>query len=122
MIIIIIIVIVVTIIINYTMNKFKYLKYVSNVVKFNMLNTIKIAKTGHLGACCSSNELMAVLYFSDILRYDINNPNHTNRDYVLVRGHVGPLRYNIFALMGWMDASEMFHYKNLDQECMDMKI
>ncbi|XWV26830.1 1-deoxy-D-xylulose-5-phosphate synthase [Tupanvirus soda lake] len=88
-----------------------YLKLLSKMIKFRMLETINHAKTGHIGACCSSNEMMTVLYFSGILRYDINCPKHVDRDYVLVRGHVGPLRYNIFAHLGWLEQSEMTKYR-----------
>jgi len=88
-----------------------YLEILSKIMKKKMLLTIKAAQTGHLGACCSSNELMSVLYFSGLLRYDINDPHHPDRDYVLARGHVGPLRYNIFAYLGWLDESEMTDYR-----------
>ena len=50
------------------------LKDLSKYLKLNMLKTIDNAKTGHLGACCSSSELMAALYFSDILRIDSKDP------------------------------------------------
>ncbi len=45
------------------------------IIKYRTLRTIDIAKTGHIGACCSSNELMCVLYFSGYLQFDIANPN-----------------------------------------------
>lgn len=48
-----------------------YLEYMSKIIKLDMFKTINAAKTGHIGACCSSTELMTVLYFSDILKYDI---------------------------------------------------
>ena len=76
-----------------------------------MLETIQTAQTGHLGACCSSLDLMLVLYFSDILKIDLKNPRHPLRDYVLNRGHLGPLRYNIFHLLGWMTKDEMSKYR-----------
>lgn len=86
---------------------------ITKVLKNNMFKTVDSAKTGHVGACCSSTELMSVLYFTDILRFDVNNPSHPNRDYVLVRGHVGPLRYNIFSLLGWLRPEEMTEYRKL---------
>lgn len=30
---------------------------------------------------------------------------------MLVRGHLGPLRYNLFAMLGWMDQEETLHYR-----------
>ncbi len=81
------------------------------VLATKMLQTIKTAQTGHLGACCSSLELMAVLYFGDILRYDSKNPKHPGRDYVLNRGHLGPLKYSIFNMLGWLQNEEMENYR-----------
>lgn len=80
-------------------------------LKLNMLRTIESVQTGHLGACCSSTELLSVLYFTDILQMDSDDPKNPDRDYVLVRGHLGPLRYNLFAMFGWMDQEEMKHYR-----------
>lgn len=94
-----------------TSHQRKGLNDVIKILKNKMFKTINSAKTGHIGACCSSTELMAVLYFTDILRYDIENPKHPNRDYVLVRGHLGPLRYNIFAMLGWLKPEEMSEYR-----------
>jgi transketolase len=92
---------------------FVNLELIAKQVKLNALETIKTAGTGHLGACCSSAELMTTLYFSDILRIDKSNPHNPHRDYVLNRGHLGPLRYNIFTLLGWMEKEEMKHYREL---------
>lgn len=89
----------------------KGLDDVIKILKNKMFKTINSAKTGHIGECCSSTELMAVLYFTDILRYDIEDPKHPNRDYVLVRGHLGPLRYNIFSMLGWLKSEEMSDYR-----------
>ncbi|MDP3882026.1 MAG: hypothetical protein Q8Q31_04090 [Nanoarchaeota archaeon] len=90
------------------------LELLSKKLKRNMLQTISAAKTGHIGACCSSNELMAALYFSpELLKFDIDNPNHPERDYVLVRGHLGPLRYNLFSLLDWLKPEEMNRYRKL---------
>ncbi len=80
-------------------------------LRVNLLETIATAKTGHLGACTSSLELLGVLYFGNVLRYDSANPAHPDRDQVLIRGHVGPLRYNIFHLLGWLSQEEMAHYR-----------
>lgn len=94
-------------------------------LKLNMLKTIQRAQTGHLGACCSSTELFSVLYFTDILEYDTRNPRNPNRDYVLVRGHVGPLRYNLFSMLGWLNPEEMAHYREYGTRLQgheDMKI
>lgn len=78
-----------------------------------MFLTILNAKSGHLGGSSSLVELIVSLYFGGILRYDPADPRHPNRDRVLVRGHLGPLRYSIFSLLGWVNEKELLTYRRL---------
>jgi transketolase len=55
---------------------------------------------------------MVALYFGGILRFDHKDPQHPNRDRVLVRGHLGPLRYSIFSLLGWVSEKELATYRS----------
>lgn len=84
---------------------------------------IKGAGSGHLGACSSSAELLTSLYFGGVLRFDPDNPDHPNRDKILLRGHLGPLRYSIFNLIGLLEDEEMSGYRQINtrlkgHECM----
>lgn len=88
-----------------------FLENVATVIRLGAFETIKNANDGHLGSCSSSVELMTALYFGGILNYDATNPNHPDRDRVLVRGHVGPLRYKIFSILGWIDEDELSTYR-----------
>ncbi|OGZ33536.1 MAG: hypothetical protein A2Y98_01215 [Candidatus Portnoybacteria bacterium RBG_19FT_COMBO_36_7] len=47
------------------------------------------------------------------MKFDPNNPRHEGRDRVLVRGHLGPLRYSIFSLLGWIKQEELASYLTL---------
>lgn len=67
--------------------------------------------SGHIGGSSSSVELMTSLYFGGILNYDPQNLRHPSRDRVLVRGHLGPLRYPIFALLGEVSEEELTTYR-----------
>jgi transketolase len=87
------------------------LEDLTKLLKRNTLRTIEIARVGHVGACCSSCELISVLYFTDILQINSNNPKDPDRDIVLLRGHLGPLRYNVFNLFGWLSEQEMSQYR-----------
>lgn len=89
---------------------------------FNALNkylalqvgkTIKKAGSGHLGGSLSSVELFSTLYFGGHLRYSLEDPAHPARDRVLVRGHLGPLRYPLFSLLGWVDEKELDTYRKI---------
>jgi transketolase len=76
---------------------------IREVLEYNVKKTILAAKTGHAGACMSMMEQMIVLYFSEC--FDLK----TGRDKLLCRGHLGPLRYNIFALLGWVDGEQLIN-------------
>jgi len=89
------------------------LKLICNEVRRRMLSTVLNAGSGHLGGSSSSVELMVSLYFGGVLHYDPTNPRHPNRDRVLVRGHLGPLRYSIFSLLGWIKEEELLTYRRL---------
>lgn len=57
---------------------------------------------------------MTALYFGGYLRLDLDNNNLSNdRDRVIIRGHMGPLRYCIFNLLGWVNDEELNHYRQL---------
>jgi transketolase len=73
----------------------------------------RAAASGHLGGSLSSLELMSTLYLGGHLRYDLDDPKHPQRDRVLMRGHLGPLRYPLFSLLGWVDDAELATYRRL---------
>lgn len=87
------------------------LERISQYLKNKVLEVCESSQTGHVGACLGAVELFTVLYFDEVLRYDPKNPCNTDRDLVAIRGHLGPLRYAIFNLLGWLDDSEMVQYR-----------
>lgn len=89
------------------------LELICKEVRRRMFSIILNAGSGHLGGSSSSVELMVSLYFGGVLRYDPANPRHPDRDRVLVRGHLGPLRYSIFSLLGWVREEELLTYRRL---------
>lgn len=89
------------------------LELICHEVRRRMFSTILNAGSGHLGGSSSSVELMVSLYFGGVLRYDPADPRHPNRDRVLVRGHLGPLRYSIFSLLEWVKEEELLTYRRL---------
>ncbi|MDP2749391.1 MAG: transketolase C-terminal domain-containing protein, partial [Nanoarchaeota archaeon] len=105
-------------------NKTK-LEAIASEVRRGVFDIIKNAKSGHLGGCSSSVELMTALYFGGVLNYNAGNPRDASRDRVLVRGHLGPLRYKIFSLIGWIPEEELLTYRQLDSRLQgheDMKL
>ena len=95
------------------MNRLEQLELLARYVRNKSFQVILDAGSGHLGACSSSAELMIALYFGGILKYDPSYPRHHGRDRVLVRGHLGPLRYSIFNLLGWVEDNELKTYRKI---------
>ncbi len=99
---------------------------INHICDYIALNVAKIclnSKSGHLGASLSSIQLMATLYFGGFLRFSIKKPRHPDRDRVLLRGHLGPLRYSLFSLLNWVSPKELMTYRFVNSrlqghECM----
>lgn len=101
------------------------LRIISSEVRRRVFSTILAAGSGHLGGSSSSVELMVALYFGGILHSNPLLPQDPARDRVLVRGHLGPLRYSIFSLLGWIEEKELTTYRGLGSrlqghECMHL--
>jgi len=92
--------------------KIERVKLICHEVRRRILKTVLNAGSGHLGGCLSSVELMVVLYLGGILKFDPSTPRHPYRDRVLVRGHLGPLRYSLFSLLGWVEEQELALYRS----------
>lgn len=84
----------------------KDLEYLVLDLKKRILETILNAESGHIWGCLSSVEIMLSLYLWWILKFDPLDPLHPERDRVLVRWHLWPLRYNIFEYLWWVDDEE----------------
>ena len=82
------------------------------------LKALTRAGSGHPGGTLSLAEVMAVLYFGGVLRYDAQNPAWTNRDrLVLSEGHMAPILYCALAeagFKGWSLEALMSLRKNPD--------
>ena len=87
------------------------LKQIAEYLRTNSLKTIIDANNGHIGGNMSSVELLTVLYFGGIFNFDPSDDKNENRDRVLIRGHEGPLRYNIFSLLKYIDPIELSNYR-----------
>lgn len=76
----------------------------------NVFEICLTANSGHIGGSSGAVELLIALYFGGVLRYAVNSSDN-KRDRVLIRGHLGPLRYKIFSLLGYIDESELCDYR-----------
>ena len=83
----------------------------SHEVRKNVFEICLNANNGHIGGCSGAVELFVTLYFGGILHYGHGDMPDVDRDRVLVRGHLGPLRYKIFSLLGYIQESELGGYR-----------
>lgn len=65
---------------------------------------------GHMGAAFSVADILAVLYFDGVLRYDAQNPNWEERDkFILSKGHACYALYAALAEAGYYSEEELYH-------------
>lgn len=89
------------------------LRILSQLARKGSFKICLAADHGHIGGSSAAAELFTVLYFGDILRINPGNPDDPRRDRVLVRGHLGPLRYKLFSWFGWLEESELSTYRRI---------
>lgn len=64
---------------------------------------------GHMGAAFSMTDIISVLYFDHVLRYDAKNPNWENRDkFILSKGHACYALYATLAKAGYFPEEELW--------------
>ena len=81
------------------------IKKEANNIRKDAYRIARIAGGGHLAGACSSAELLATLYFGDVLRYDANKPQWNERDlFILSKGHVCFALYAVLLHAGFFSA------------------
>lgn len=65
---------------------------------------------GHMGAAFSMADIISVLYFDDVLKYDAKNPEWEERDkFILSKGHACYALYAVLAKAGYFSEEELHH-------------
>jgi transketolase len=68
----------------------------------DIVEMLTAAGSGHPGGSLSAIDIMAVLYFGGILRYQADQPDWPQRDrFILSKGHVAPALYAVLAHAGY---------------------
>ena len=77
-------------------------------IRADILVMLNKAKSGHPGGSLSAVELVTVLYFGGILKYDAKNPKWEGRDvFLLSKGHACPVVYAALARAGFFSLDEL---------------
>lgn len=65
---------------------------------------------GHMGAAFSMTDIISVLYFDNVLRYDASNPMWEDRDkFILSKGHACYALYAVLARAGYFPEEELWN-------------
>jgi transketolase len=76
----------------------KTLQDLAKLIRYFILISTTEAGSGHPTSSLSAVELMTVLFFDGILRYDLKDPENPNNDRVIFsKGHASPLFYALYA-------------------------
>ena len=70
---------------------------------------------GHMGAAFSVADIISVLYFDDVLKYDASNPLWEERDkFIMSKGHASYALYAVLARAGFFSEDELYHVGQID--------
>lgn len=65
---------------------------------------------GHMGAAFSMTDIISVLYFDNVLKYDAGSPDWEGRDkFILSKGHACYALYAVLAKAGYFPEEELWH-------------
>ena len=86
----------------------------ANEMRADIVRMIGEAGSGHPGGSLSCIDILAALYFGDVLRYDAANPKWDGRDYfILAKGHAAPALYATLAHAGFFPREELMTLRKL---------
>jgi transketolase len=92
----------------------KELKLIANDLRRDIITMLEKSKSGHPGGSLSSAEIISVLYFSGLMRYDADKPENPFIDhFVLSKGHAAPVLYAAFHQLGWISDEDILTLRQL---------
>ena len=79
-------------------------------IRKKIYQTAHFANGGHMGASFSMTDIISVLYFDGVLKYDASNPAWEDRDkFILSKGHACYALYAALAKAGYFSEEELRH-------------
>jgi transketolase len=88
---------------------------VAKEIRADILKMTTAAGSGHPGGSMSAADIMAVLYFSGLMRHDPRRPDWPLRDrFILSKGHVAPVLYAALARAGYLPVAELATLRQID--------
>jgi transketolase len=81
---------------------------VTQRLRRNIVTSTTAAGSGHPSTSLSMVEIVTVLYFGGVLRYDTQNPDDPDRDrFILSKGHGAPGLYAVLAEAGYFPVEDL---------------
>jgi len=94
-------------------NNIAFLEKKTKSIRNQVLDTIFYAKKGHIGGSLSCVDVLTVLYYSGIMKFNSINPNWEDRDrFILSKGHAAVTLYVILADLGFFSQEELMNYRD----------
>src|SRR3569623_1242129 len=85
-----------------TANKAEALRLQANRIRFSAMTMTHNAGLGHTGGDLTSADILATLYFGQVLRIDPSKPDWAQRDpFIMSKGHCSGAVYSSLAFIGF---------------------
>ena len=89
-------------------------KLIANDLRCDIIRMLEASKSGHPGGSLSAADIMATLWFSDVMAYDPADPAWDGRNYfILSKGHAAPVLYAVFHQLGWIGDEDILTLRQL---------
>ena len=90
------------------------LEAIAKRLRRDIVKSTTAAGSGHPSSSLSMVEILTVLYFGGILRYDAKDPHNTGRDrFILSKGHGAPGLYAALAEAGYFPTADLLTLRKL---------
>lgn len=94
--------------------KITEIKEICKEVRKSIVKMTHAASSGHPGGSLSAVDLLSVLYFSGILKFDPKKPDWADRDRLVIsKGHSTPCIYSILAKAGYYKGDDLNTFRAL---------
>ena len=105
-----------------SISKIQSIKSLAAKTRYDLIAMMSYGASGHPGGSLSITEIMSVLYYGGILKYDTTNEKLPGRDrFILSKGHASPTLYVILAELGFFPKSWLRDFdacgSNLPKHC-----
>ncbi|KAM5327090.1 LOW QUALITY PROTEIN: transketolase-like [Glossophaga mutica] len=96
--------------------KLQALKDMANHLYIISIQATMVAGSGHPTSCCSTVEIMTVLFFY-AMHYKSQDPWNPHKNcFVLSKGHPAPILYAIWAEAGFLPEAELLNLRNISSD------